>query len=143
MEVYRSGHNGPDSKSGIRQRIVGSNPTASAKTKGHPTGVLLFCFVGFERFGACVNRGVPLGVSVVSHRFRQNKRPPIWWSFQIKIRLKLWLTIRVLYRKIKLRLVKGFYYEKISKIYIVSVSVYGCVVNFNGVHTVKRARREN
>ena len=31
MEVYRSGHNGPDSKSGIRQRIVGSNPTASAK----------------------------------------------------------------------------------------------------------------
>ena len=30
MEVYRSGHNGPDSKSGIRQRIVGSNPTASA-----------------------------------------------------------------------------------------------------------------
>ena len=31
MEVYRRGHNGPDSKSGIRQRIVGSNPTASAK----------------------------------------------------------------------------------------------------------------
>ena len=30
MEAYRSGHNGPDSKSGIRQRIVGSNPTASA-----------------------------------------------------------------------------------------------------------------
>ena len=30
VEVYRSGHNGPDSKSGIRQRIVGSNPTASA-----------------------------------------------------------------------------------------------------------------
>ena len=33
-EVYRSGHNGPDSKSGIRQRIVGSNPTASAMKKG-------------------------------------------------------------------------------------------------------------
>ena len=30
MEVYRSGHNGPDSKSGIPQGIVGSNPTASA-----------------------------------------------------------------------------------------------------------------
>ena len=31
LEVYLSGHNGPDSKSGIRQRIVGSNPTLSAK----------------------------------------------------------------------------------------------------------------
>ena len=31
MEAYRSGHNGPDSKSGIPQGIVGSNPTASAK----------------------------------------------------------------------------------------------------------------
>ena len=40
MEVYRSGHNGPDSKSGIRQRIVGSNPTASANKKG----VLLHSF---------------------------------------------------------------------------------------------------
>ena len=36
MEAYRSGHNGPDSKSGIRQRIVGSNPTASAKKKRTP-----------------------------------------------------------------------------------------------------------
>ena len=33
MEVYRSGHNGPDSKSGIQQCIVGSNPTASANKK--------------------------------------------------------------------------------------------------------------
>ena len=33
MEVYRSGHNGPDSKSGIQQCIVGSNPTASAIIK--------------------------------------------------------------------------------------------------------------
>ena len=30
MERYRSGHNGPDSKSGVRQRTVGSNPTRSA-----------------------------------------------------------------------------------------------------------------
>ena len=30
MEWYRSGHNGPDSKSGRRQRLVGSNPTHSA-----------------------------------------------------------------------------------------------------------------
>ena len=31
LERYRSGHNGPDSKSGIQQCIVGSNPTLSAK----------------------------------------------------------------------------------------------------------------
>ena len=31
METYRRGHNGPDSKSGIQQCIVGSNPTLSAK----------------------------------------------------------------------------------------------------------------
>ena len=29
-EEYRSGHNGPDSKSGIQKCIVGSNPTSSA-----------------------------------------------------------------------------------------------------------------
>ena len=29
-EVYRSGHNGPDSKSGSLHGLVGSNPTASA-----------------------------------------------------------------------------------------------------------------
>ena len=33
METYRRGHNGPDSKSGIQQCIVGSNPTVSAKQK--------------------------------------------------------------------------------------------------------------
>ena len=33
MEAYRSGHNGPDSKSGRPQGLVGSNPTASAKAK--------------------------------------------------------------------------------------------------------------
>ena len=30
MDVYRSGHNGPDSKSGSPHGLVGSNPTASA-----------------------------------------------------------------------------------------------------------------
>lgn len=30
MEAYRSGHNGPDSKSGSPHGLVGSNPTASA-----------------------------------------------------------------------------------------------------------------
>ena len=45
MEVYRSGHNGPDSKSGIRQRIVGSNPTASAKQES-PTKHGAFLFIG-------------------------------------------------------------------------------------------------
>ena len=33
MEVYRSGHNGPDSKSGSLHGLVGSNPTASARKK--------------------------------------------------------------------------------------------------------------
>ena len=37
--MYRSGHNGPDSKSGIQKCIVGSNPTASA-TKTAPVRVL-------------------------------------------------------------------------------------------------------
>ena len=52
MEVYRSGHNGPDSKSGIRQRIVGSNPTASAKTNTTIFGGVLFCSVGWEPLGS-------------------------------------------------------------------------------------------
>ena len=33
-EVYRSGHNGPDSKSGSPHGLVGSNPTASATSHG-------------------------------------------------------------------------------------------------------------
>ncbi len=33
MEAYRSGHNGPDSKSGSPHGLVGSNPTASARKK--------------------------------------------------------------------------------------------------------------
>ena len=32
MEAYRSGHNGPDSKSGSPHGLVGSNPTASANS---------------------------------------------------------------------------------------------------------------
>ena len=57
MEAYRSGHNGPDSKSGIRQRIVGSNPTASAKRqRGWSKAIPLCRFVernavGFEPVG--------------------------------------------------------------------------------------------
>ena len=42
-EVYRSGHNGPDSKSGIRQRIVGSNPTASAIKNEHRLVFFFLC----------------------------------------------------------------------------------------------------
>ncbi len=36
-ERYRSGHNGPDSKSGNQQWFVGSNPTLSAKSKKRQT----------------------------------------------------------------------------------------------------------
>ena len=93
-EVYRSGHNGPDSKSGIRQRIVGSNPTASAKIRSHLLGGLLFCTVGSNSSALASTEGslaadgnplinkmltlplprgiTPLGVSVVSHRFRND-----------------------------------------------------------------------
>ena len=44
METYRRGHNGPDSKSGIRQRIVGSNPTASANKNEYLLGTLFYCW---------------------------------------------------------------------------------------------------
>ena len=37
MEAYRSGHNGPDSKSGSPQGLVGSNPTASANKRPDTT----------------------------------------------------------------------------------------------------------
>ena len=69
--MYRRGHNGPDSKSGIRQRIVGSNPTASAKIIGYL--LVAFCFARWVRTVRRLRqpRGSPLGVSVVSHRFRQ------------------------------------------------------------------------
>ena len=46
MEAYRSGHNGPDSKSGNLNGFVGSNPTASALVKWLKT--LYIC--GFELF---------------------------------------------------------------------------------------------
>ena len=48
MEAYRSGHNGPDSKSGRRQRLVGSNPTRSATPAGEQgtqMGSLLLRFI--------------------------------------------------------------------------------------------------
>ena len=43
-EAYRSGHNGPDSKSGSPHGLVGSNPTASAiKKRSRPKdGSFLF-----------------------------------------------------------------------------------------------------
>ena len=55
-EVYRSGHNGPDSKSGSPHGLVGSNPTASANEKSsNHTGFWIFLFCpspGFcSRFG--------------------------------------------------------------------------------------------
>ena len=43
MEAYRSGHNGTDSKSVVPHGTVGSNPTASAKTKEWCIAPL-FCF---------------------------------------------------------------------------------------------------
>ena len=46
MEAYRSGHNGPDSKSGSLHGLVGSNPTASAieKSSNHAGfWIFLFC----------------------------------------------------------------------------------------------------
>ena len=39
MEAYRSGHNGPDSKSGSPHGLVGSNPTASAIEDPHKPSV--------------------------------------------------------------------------------------------------------
>ena len=55
METYRRGHNGPDSKSGIQQCIVGSNPTVSAKIKKTKKNFVFFIFtvyVGFEQAGS-------------------------------------------------------------------------------------------
>ena len=45
-EAYRSGHNGPDSKSGSLHGLVGSNPTASAieKSSNH-AGFWIFSFL--------------------------------------------------------------------------------------------------
>ena len=46
MEAYRSGHNGPDSKSGSPHGLVGSNPTRSAieKSSNH-AGFWIFLFL--------------------------------------------------------------------------------------------------
>lgn len=43
MEEYRSGHNGPDSKSGWVKAHVGSNPTSSAEHDAL-MNVMLFMF---------------------------------------------------------------------------------------------------
>ena len=52
MERYRSGHNGPDSKSGSEKSLVGSNPTLSANTaKGRMTRpFFMFSFCYYVRF---------------------------------------------------------------------------------------------
>ena len=50
-EAYRSGHNGPDSKSGNGQPFVGSNPTASARQKSILMDFVIKLTVGFERVG--------------------------------------------------------------------------------------------
>ncbi len=42
-EAYRSGHNGPDSKSGSPHGLVGSNPTASVTKTPENSGVI---FIG-------------------------------------------------------------------------------------------------
>ena len=57
MEAYRSGHNGPDSKSGDGQPSVGSNPTHSAILRG-------FCQVQEPRFSLGTHQK-PLG----THKF--------------------------------------------------------------------------
>ena len=44
MEAYRSGHNGPDSKSGDGKPSVGSNPTASVEKKSRESG-FSFCIL--------------------------------------------------------------------------------------------------
>jgi hypothetical protein len=61
MEAYRSGHNGPDSKSGRPQGLVGSNPTLSAtivlKVRTFRTFRTFLCLFShcFPHFGG--NRG--------------------------------------------------------------------------------------
>lgn len=52
MERYRSGHNGPDSKSGSEKSLVGSNPTLSANTaKGRMTRpFFMFSFCYYVRY---------------------------------------------------------------------------------------------
>ena len=63
VEVYRSGHNGPDSKSGDGQPSVGSNPTASAQKDSPRKGAVLFepgrwSFESLpQAMGAAVGRG--------------------------------------------------------------------------------------
>ncbi len=47
LEAYRSGHNGPDSKSGSPHGLVGSNPTASVhiRKRQMPCGENRMAFV--------------------------------------------------------------------------------------------------
>ena len=52
-EAYRSGHNGTDSKSVVPHGTVGSNPTASAKTKEWCIAPL-FCFAKTVVMRTCI-----------------------------------------------------------------------------------------
>ena len=61
MEVYRSGHNGPDSKSGDGKPSVGSNPTAS-----------VLCAIRFLPYGFFMSESIP-----------HNPVPAAWESFFI------------------------------------------------------------
>ena len=67
MEAYRSGHNGPDSKSGSPHGLVGSNPTASAKKDTDmnlliQTGVFFFTisYLLYNHDTAIVSRSIVL-----------------------------------------------------------------------------------
>ena len=75
MERYRSGHNGPDSKSGVRQRTVGSNPTRSAQIGKAPAEMqVLF---QFTRSWVGSLRSLNLRTAALERRlylFRANKR---------------------------------------------------------------------
>lgn len=72
MEAYRSGHNGPDSKSGSPHGLVGSNPTASAinphRGKLYAGFPLPFCGARFLRLAGNGARGAPFcGALQISH----------------------------------------------------------------------------
>ena len=62
-EAYRSGHNGPDSKSGSLHGLVGSNPTASANRKvlrishGRPCFIWGISAVGSAQHWQCWGQG--------------------------------------------------------------------------------------
>lgn len=74
MERYRSGHNGPDSKSGSPKGLVGSNPTLSANTaKGRMTRpFFMFSFCYYVRFLLNENMWIKLFIVNFSGRRGSN-----------------------------------------------------------------------